>query len=119
MTDTLCIISTKAPYDGQSAREALDAALVAASYDIPTALLLMGDGVYQIKTGQQPGQLPRKNLSAMFQALPLYGIETVYIDQSALAERGLNEADLQPPYTCLTEDQLATLIQQHPKVLSF
>ncbi|OED45243.1 hypothetical protein ACH42_05295 [Endozoicomonas sp. (ex Bugula neritina AB1)] len=119
MPDALCVISTKAPFAGQSAREALDSALVAASYDIPTSILLMGDGVYQLLKQQQPEHIPRKNLSSMFQALSLYGIETVYVDQLSLSERNLNQDDLQVPVSLLSQEQISPFLQQHPKVLSF
>ncbi len=119
MSQSLCIISSRPPFAGQSAREALDAALVAASYEIPTSLLLMGDGVLQLLSNQQPEAIPRKNLSAMFQALPLYGLETVYVDKQSLVERHLSEQDLQPPVTVLTQEQLKAFILQHPKVLNF
>ena len=119
MSDALCIISTKAPYSGQSAREALDAALVAASYDIPTSLLLMGDGVYQLLNNQKPESIPRKNLTSMFQALPLYGIDSIYIDQQSLTERNIQESSLQASAHILSQENLSDFIQQHPKVLSF
>ena len=119
MSEALCIISSKAPFSGQSAREALDAALVAASYEIPTSLLLMGDGVYQLLKHQQADLIPRKNLSSMFQALPIYGIDTVYVDEISLAERKINQQDLLPNVTVLPHSQLSDFIQQHPKVLNF
>ncbi|KEQ16271.1 sulfurtransferase complex subunit TusC [Endozoicomonas numazuensis] len=119
MSQTLCIISTQAPYRGQFAKEALDAALVSATYDIPTSLLLMGDGVYQILDGQSPEQLGRKNLSSMFQSLELYGIETVYVDGESLEERNLDPEQLLPLYTLLEGDAVASFLAQHDKVLSF
>ena len=119
MNPSVCIVSTKTPYNGQFAREALDAALVSASYDIPTSLLLMGDGVYQLLDHQAPEHLPRKNLSAMFKSLALYGIETVYVDRESLDERNLEPEQLLQLYTLLEEDALATFIRKHNKVLNF
>ena len=119
MTQSVCIISTRPPYAGQFAREALDTALVSASYEIPTSLLLMGDGVYQLLDNQSPGQLPRKNLSSLFKSLALYGIETVYIDRESMDERNIEPNQLLPLYTLLEEDALPTFIQQHDKVLNF
>ncbi|WP_257281393.1 MULTISPECIES: sulfurtransferase complex subunit TusC [unclassified Endozoicomonas] len=119
MSQSICIISTQAPYRGQFAREALDAALVSASYEIPTSLLLMGDGVYQILDGQSPGQLEKKKLSSLFQSLELYGIETVYVDGESLAERHLDPEQLLPLYTLLEGDAVASFLAQQDKVLSF
>ena len=119
MSQSLCVISTKAPYAGQSAREALDAVMVAASFEIPTSLLLMGDGVYQLLQKQQPELLPRKNLSSMMQAFPLYDIETIYVDEQSLRERGISVEQLQSPHTLVALDDLPTFIANHQQVLNF
>ncbi len=116
---SVCIISSQSPYRGQGAREALDAALVSASYDLPTSLVLMGDGVYQLLDHQAPDQLPRKNLLAMFKSLELYGIDTVYVDSESLAERGLESEQLLPVYTLLEGDGVATFLATQAKVLNF
>lgn len=119
MSQSVCIISTRAPYQGQSAREALDAVLVCTSYDVPTTLLLMGDGVLQLLTGQDSQQIPRKNISAMLQVLALYGIETIHVDETSLLERGLDTTDLCQAVTVLGKDDLSLFIGQHSKVLNF
>ncbi len=119
MSTSICIISTKTPYHGQFAREALDAALVSASYDLPTSLLLMGDGVYQLLSHQTPDLLPRKNLSALFQSLPLYGIDSIHVDTASLEERNITAEQLQSPYTLVDTGKLSAFIQQHDRVLNF
>ncbi|WP_419536403.1 sulfurtransferase complex subunit TusC [Endozoicomonas sp.] len=119
MAHSVCVISTRAPYHGQSAREALDTALVSASYDIETSFLLMGDGVYQLLKGQDAGQIPRKTISAMLQVLPLYGIDTIYVDQASLKERSITPDVLQEGVTVLAEGELPQFIQQHSRVFNF
>lgn len=119
MSQSMCVVSTRSPYNGQTAREALDVALVSASYDLKTSLLLMGDGVYQLLENQAPDQLPRKNLTAMLKALPMYGIDTIYVDADSLQERGLTEHQLLQQYTLLEEGALAPFIAGHDKVLNF
>lgn len=119
MNHSLCIISTKSPYQGYCAREALDTAFVSSSYNIPTSLLLMGDGVYQIVAAQSPDLLPRKNLSALFKSLPLYGLEIIYVDEESLAERNLSPDQLLANHKILTALQLQALLNTHDKILSF
>ncbi|WP_330926403.1 sulfurtransferase complex subunit TusC [Candidatus Sororendozoicomonas aggregata] len=119
MSQSLCIISTKAPYHGQRAREALDTALVSSSFDVPTRLLLMGDGVYQLLANQSPQMLPRKNLSALLKALPLYGIDTIYVDEASLKERHISSGQLLPDHTVLTQKALTDFLSQQIKILSF
>ena len=119
MSPSLCVISTKAPFAGQSAREALDAVMVAASFEIPVSLLLMGDGVYQLLQKQQPELLPRKNLSSMMQAFPLYDIETIHVDAQSLQERGISTDQLQAPFTLVGSHDLPAFIASHQQVLNF
>lgn len=119
MAMSLCVISTRAPYQGQSAREALDAAFVSASCDITTSMLLAGDGVYQLLADQTPAVLPRKSLLALMKSLPLYGIETIHVDGQSLTERHIPEASLMPPFKLIPPEQLADFLSQHDKVLSF
>ncbi|MDP0562036.1 MAG: sulfurtransferase complex subunit TusC [Candidatus Endonucleobacter sp. (ex Gigantidas childressi)] len=119
MTYSICIISTKSPYRGYSAKEALDTVMTSSSYNISTNLLLMGDGVYQIVAAQSPEQLSRKNLAALFKSLPLYGIEKVYVDETSLTERNLNAEQLLPNHEILTTAQLQTLLNKHNRILSF
>ena len=119
MNLSLCVISTRTPFSGQFAREALDVVMVAASYEIPTSLLLMGDGVYQLLKNQQPELLPRKNLSSMMQALPLYDIETIHVDAASLKERGFSEDQLQTPFTLVAQEDIPGFIAGHQRVLSF
>lgn len=119
MSQSLCVISTKAPYAGQSAREALDAVMVAASFEISVSLLLMGDGVLQLLQKQQPELLPRKNLSSMMQAFSLYDIETIYVDEQSLRERSISEDQLQSSVTLVARADLPAFIAKHQQVLNF
>lgn len=119
MSLSICVISTRAPYHGQFAREALDAVLVSASYDIETRYLLIGDGVFQLLKGQESDLIPRKNLSSMLQVLPLYGVDTIHVDGYSLRERGIGLDNLQEGVTVLDQAELPRFIQQHARVLNF
>lgn len=119
MSCSVCIISTKSPYKGLYAGEALDVALVSACYDNPTSLLLMGDGVYQLLAGQKSDLLPRKNLLSLFKSLPLYGIDKVYIDEVSLTERNLQVEQLLPAHVLLSLSQIQVMINQHDRILNF
>ncbi|MDD7804002.1 MAG: sulfurtransferase complex subunit TusC [Endozoicomonas sp. (ex Botrylloides leachii)] len=119
MSTAICVISTKAPYQGQSAREALDAVLVSASYGISTHLILMGDGVYQLFAKQSPEHLPRKNISSLLKSLPLYGITSIYIDAESLRERNIIQTQLLSNHTLLSPADLQRLLQGTSKILSF
>lgn len=71
------------PYGSSLARSALDVALAAAAFDQPISLLFMGDGVLQLVSGQDSDALGVKNIGLLLGSLPLYDIETVFVDAEA------------------------------------
>jgi len=89
---SLLMVSCSAPWAGRGAREALEIVLSAAAFDLPTALLFLDDGVFQLVDGQKPSTLQQKDLAANLKALPIFGIEHCYGAQSSLLERGLKES---------------------------
>lgn len=94
MNKSICIVFDKAPYGSQAGRELLDIALMAAAFDMPITAVFIGQGVYQLLKGQEPDQLNIKNHSSTFKALPLYGIETILVEQKAMQELNLTQSEL-------------------------
>ena len=113
------IINRRAPYASNHAREGLDAALTAAVFEQPVAMLFLSDGVYQLLENQNPSSIGQKNLSANLQVLPMYDIEKLYVCEQALAERGLSKAQLVVPVEVLDADGINALIKQQHRVLTF
>ena len=115
----ICIISTRPPYGSTAAKDALDTALVTASYDQETSLLFLGDGIYQLIEGQQPEGLPQKNPGAMLQALEMYGIEEVRLCREDMIERGLQECDLTIAVQFLERSAIGDWLAQQDRVFNF
>ncbi len=115
----ICIISTRPPYGSTAAKDALDTALVSASYDQDTSLLFLGDGIYQLIKGQQPEALPQKNPGAMLQALEMYGIENVLVCHEDMLERSLQESDLTIPVHLLARKEIGRWLAQQDRVFNF
>lgn len=87
---SLAIVFTQPPSGSSANQEALDLALAAASFDQEVRLIFEGDAAYQLVLDQEPGLVGRKNLSKMMKALPLYGIDRLYIfGTSVTDEHGL------------------------------
>jgi tRNA 2-thiouridine synthesizing protein B len=78
MAKSLLIISRQAPWNGPSAREALDIALAGGAFDLPLGMLFLDDGVFQLAPAQQPTAVQQKNLAANLQALPMFGVEELF-----------------------------------------
>lgn len=94
MAKSMLIISRQAPWSGPCPREALDIALAGGAFDLPLAMLFLDDGTLQLLPSQQPQNLQQKNLGANLQALPMFGVEELFVCSASLEERGLQNAEL-------------------------
>ena len=118
MSKSMLVISRQAPWAGPAAREALDIALAGGAFDLPLAMLFLDDGVFQLVAGQQPGALQQKDLAANLQALPLFGVEELYVSARSLSERGLGEAQLALPAQTLDDAALTLLLDRFDHVVT-
>lgn len=118
MARSLLIVSRQAPWSGPHAREALDLALAGGAYDLPIALLFLDDGVFQLQRGQQPSAVEQKDLGANLQALPLFGVESLYACRHSLQARGLAEDTLLLPVQVLDAPGLRELLDAYDEVVT-
>lgn len=118
MSRSLLIISRQAPWAGAGAREALDLALAAGAFDLPIALLFLDDGVLQLLSQQSPALVQQKDLGANLQALPLFGVENLYLCQHSLQQRGFSPKDLKLAAEALDSSQIQALIQRYDQVIT-
>lgn len=118
-TKRYLIIFRHPPYGKAYAREALDTALAAAAFDQPVALLFLGDGVAQLLNKHDSEAIGEKSFEKQLSALPLYDINTLYIDATALQQRGLTAADLSLPAQTVSDADITALLKDHDVVLSF
>ncbi|MEH6649816.1 MAG: sulfurtransferase complex subunit TusC [Motiliproteus sp.] len=117
--NTLLLVIRHSPYANQVAREAFDAALTAAAFEVPLSVLLLDDGCYSLLASQQPEQLQAKNLGKTLPALAMYDIERVYTASSALTQRGIDPTQLQIDAELLDDADVSALFHQHQHILSF
>lgn len=118
MSKSLLIISRQAPWSGPGAREALDIALAGGAFDLPIGLLFLDDGVFQLSSAQQPATLQQKDLSANLQALPMFGVEALYVSQRSLAERGLQDQPSILAVERLDDSSISALIDRYDQVIT-
>lgn len=117
MSKSILFVFRHAPYGTLKAREGLDALLAAAVYEQDVAVLFLDDGVQQLRDEQQPEQ--QKNHGRMLSALPLYGVEKVYVDATSLEKRGLDPNQLLLNPTSLTRAETQALLHSFDHLLSF
>ena len=68
--------------------------LITAAFDQDVSLVFLDDGVFQLKKGQQTKGIENKNFSPTYRALDGYDIEKLYVEEEAMAARGLTADDL-------------------------
>ena len=118
------ILCRRAPYGNPLARAGLDLVLAAAAFEHGANVLFMDDGVWQLVPGQEAKAIGQKNLRAVLQSLPLYGIDTLYADGDSLAARhiALDELSIGEPtlhIEALGPPALAPFIEGHGHIISF
>lgn len=118
MARSMLIISRQSPWSGPSAREALDIALAGGAFELPLGLLFLDDGVFQLVADQKAARLEQKDLTANLQALPMFGIESLYAAKRSLSERGLDEARLSLAVELLDDAGLSALINRYDHVIT-
>ncbi|TBU74126.1 sulfurtransferase complex subunit TusC [Phytopseudomonas daroniae] len=118
MSHSLLIISRQAPWSGPGAREALDIALAGGAFDLPIGLLFLDDGVLQLAADQKSQAVQQKDLTANLQALPLFGVESLYACSHSLQQRGLGETSLALEVQRLDDAGLRDLIDRYDQVIT-
>lgn len=119
MPKSLLIISRQAPWSGPGAREALDIVLAGGAFDLPIGLLFLDDGVFQLAAKQDARALQQKDLSANLQALPMFGVEDLFVCADSAAARGLDTAGLAlEEARVLSAAQITALIDRYHQVIT-
>ncbi len=112
----LLLMLRRAPYDGVYVPEALDAALVAAAFEMRVSVLLLDDAVFALLTDQRADLIGRRTVGKLLRALPDYEIETLYVCADSLSSRSLQTSDSIIPVCLLSVGEQAELIGNHDLV---
>lgn len=92
----LMYLNRRAPCGTIYAAEGLEVVLIGAAFDQDVCMAFVGDGVYQLKAGQDTSGLGLKNFSPAYRALGDYDVTRLYVERESLEERGLGAGDLMP-----------------------
>ncbi|MFO7553309.1 MAG: sulfurtransferase complex subunit TusC [Haliea sp.] len=116
---SILVVSRHAHPGSSLPRSALDTALAAAAFDQPVALLFQGEGVLQLLPGQDSRAAGVRNLRKVIDSLPLYDIETLYVDAAAAYALGLPRDVLPAGAQWLDAAGVQALLARHDHVLGF
>jgi len=108
-----CLFVLRKPsHSGAYVQEMLDIILTTAAFDQQVSILLLDDGVFQLKTGQHPESAGLKDTAAIFNALEIYDVTDIYTEVESLHERGLKPGDLCLPVQEFYRKDIAGLMKQ-------
>lgn len=105
------------PHLSSHVQETLDQILTTAAFDQSVSVLFLDDGVFQLKSGQDPQTMALKNTAAIFTALELYEITDVFVEAESLAHRGLVLDDLILPARAMPRADVNGLIRCHDVIV--
>lgn len=115
----LVIVFRHAPHGTAHGREALDLAMLSASFEQQVSLVFVDEGVLHLLPSQNSDLIGSKDYIAAFGALELYDIEQVFACQYSAEFLSLNENDLAYGAKIYSPEAISHLFQQADEVLVF
>lgn len=115
----LCIVFRSPPHGTTQGREALDLALLSASFEQQVSLVFVDEGVLHLVRDQQPELLGGKDYLATLKALPLYDIDTVLVCKQSLADFGLSHGLLAIAVSVANDEAISAHLNHVDEVLVF
>lgn len=115
----VAFVFKSAPHGSSAGREGLDALLATSALSEECGVFFIGDGVFQILSGQQPAKILARDYISTFKVLPLYDIDNCMICDESLQSRGLSQATFVIDVEHLSADILRERLSAFDVVLTF
>lgn len=115
----LLIVQTKAPFGSSSIQESLDLVLAAGTFDQDVSLLIEGDACFQLLSNQMTSIIGRKNTSKMLNALPIYGIDNIFVCEESALNRKINLDEVKDTFKLTNKNTIKALYKEADNVIRF
>jgi tRNA 2-thiouridine synthesizing protein C len=115
----ILIVNQSAPYSTGNAKESLDLALAAGTFEQDVSILFTGDACYQLLSAQNSKEIDSKNLNKMLKVLPIYGVENLFVDEQSLVDRNIRNIDKDIKITKISARESRKLYQNATTVFRF
>jgi|TARA_R110002073_G_scaffold181206_4_gene339511 tRNA 2-thiouridine synthesizing protein C len=115
----MLVVIRHSPYGSSLAKASLDVVLAAAAFDQNIALLFLGDGVLQLIPRQESSALGKKNIGRQLASLPLYDIDSVYVDAEAAARYNIDLTTSPVDTQSISTGEIHQLMTEFDHILSF
>lgn len=113
----LLFLFRRSPTCSPRAKEGLDALLAAAAFEQKIVAVFIDDGVWQLQSDLSLQTLHLPAIDKHLAALPLYGVEQLFVHQASAERRGLSS---KLENLCwIDDDQLHTLLNNADQVMTF
>jgi tRNA 2-thiouridine synthesizing protein C len=114
----ILFILNKPPHSGAYAQETLDIVMTVAAFDQAVSILLLDDAAFQLKAQQHPDNANLKDITAIFNALPLYNIHSIYAETESLRELGLTSQCLAETVTEIPRNKVGEFLNTFDLVIN-
>ncbi len=114
----IAFIQTQAPMASAAGIEGLDMAMVSATFEQQVSLFFIGDGVHQLRLGQDYAKAHLKDFTRTLGALTFYDIERLYLCRESMQQRGLTPDALIDGIEVLDTEALSSKLAAHDLVVS-
>ncbi|MDG2091573.1 MAG: sulfurtransferase complex subunit TusC [Gammaproteobacteria bacterium] len=115
----ILIIIRQAPYSSTLPAAALDILLTAAAFEQNITLLFMGDGVLHLLSEQNATSSGMRNISKALPSLELYEVKKIFLEESALHKRKIENEELVMPLATLSLPEIAEVTEKADQVFNF
>lgn len=112
------VVMRRSPYGSSLAKASVDLALAMGAFEQEFDLLFLGEGVLQLIKGQDTDGIGLKNIGKTLSSLPLYDVESVFVDAVALSRFGISTEQLVLPAQVLAEEDIQVLLAQCDHLVS-
>ncbi|MFO7752888.1 MAG: DsrE family protein [Desulfobacteraceae bacterium] len=126
MSKDILIVVRHGPYGGFQAAEAMRHANGSISLGFRPVVVLVDDGVYLAKEGQEPSQSQWLSLSETLEEIIVRGLyekkdnpAEFYVEQESLLKRGLEAEDLVEDLQAVDHNTVSELMANNPLQLIF
>lgn len=108
-----------APHGSASGREGLDAVLATSALTEDIGVFFVGDGVFQLLSDQKPAAILTRDYIPAFKLMALYDIETCWLCEASLQERGLHSPSFIIEPEILAPEALRQKLNGYDVILRF
>ncbi|GAA6185959.1 MULTISPECIES: sulfurtransferase complex subunit TusC [Alteromonadaceae] len=115
---SLAIINQTGPMNNNAGQESVDLVLASASFGQFVSVFFIDDGVFQLLTNQNPGELEHKHFAKSFGAFEFYDVENIFVCKESLEKRGLDKAQLNVSCQLLTPSELNAQLQKSDNIIT-